>query len=388
MESHTRASIENTIHENGLLQCGLKGRWLSPPFDNDEANEHWIRQRVVLLRRVFEQHPSHEAALFCILHCQFLEEEQPFLFAQVRDDLDAASFELTGLYREPDWSDEDYESEWWRALEPMREIWEPRARKLISDCPDLGVTDWAHNHYWSECTLDALGSRDKPPDVNKQSFARMCSLVEDYLEYRKRAKTSMEPYSGYFRSLLRKRADDLVRAVDLLESQNRDTQLAMLQRIQDLFPNRRKTNDLMRRLNAVGEPFELAFDDLVTRSHVDVKDYRGKIVLIDFWATWCQPCVDFLSELKRFLSDHEREVVLIGISCDRSADTRALEKHVAACIRKHDINWPIVIDRRIHQEWAVRMIPTLFAVDRNGLLRSTKARENFPEIPEKLLRES
>jgi len=107
---------------------------------------------------------------------------------------------------------------------------------------------------------------------------------------------------------------------------------------------------------------------LVTVSHefIESADLRGKIVLLDFWGTWCQPCVQAVPSLRdlnrRFSKDG---FVLIGISSDNSAEV------VRDFAEKNDMTWPEFWDRdrKVQQSFDIRAFPTYVLIDDEGIMR-------------------
>jgi len=130
----------------------------------------------------------------------------------------------------------------------------------------------------------------------------------------------------------------------------------------------------------------------VDGSKFSSSQWKGKVILVDFWATWCGPCREELPRVKKVYADfHKDGLEILGVSCDRSADELKdfLEKN-------KDMPWPQLYNATenpkagwnpLATEWGITGIPTMFLIVKKGILRSVEARENFEtEIP-KLLEE-
>jgi peroxiredoxin len=98
---------------------------------------------------------------------------------------------------------------------------------------------------------------------------------------------------------------------------------------------------------------------------------RSGPVLIDFWATWCKPCVESLPELERLHQKYgARGLHVIGISVDGPRNFSKVRPFAAT----HGISYPVAIDQdgRLQQLYRVIAVPTLFVVDTAGTIATVR----------------
>ena len=134
------------------------------------------------------------------------------------------------------------------------------------------------------------------------------------------------------------------------------------------------------------KPINLVFTAMDGRA-VNLSQMTGKVVLIDFWATWCGPCVAEMPNVKKAYAElHDQGFEIIGVSFDE--DAAALKKYVAV----NELPWPQFFDgggwqNAINKQFGIRAIPTMYLVDKNGILRDENARQNLVEKVRALLKE-
>lgn len=170
-----------------------------------------------------------------------------------------------------------------------------------------------------------------------------------------------------------------------------------LERIVSRYPSHRLASSAKGRLRdfkLLGKPLDLRFSDVLTGSPIDLKDYRGKVVLVDFWATWCAPCkVEIESELIDLAKRLEpRGFAVIGISVDLP-EAQGGKEMLLAYIKQKQIPWPNFYSGQPQGQgpaakFGVSSFPTQFLIDRQGNLRSLDASKNLVSNIEQLLAET
>lgn len=102
---------------------------------------------------------------------------------------------------------------------------------------------------------------------------------------------------------------------------------------------------------------------------VRLSDYRGKKVLLNFWATWCPPCKAEMPHVQKFYEDErQRDVVVLGVNL---TDTEKSADRVGEFARERELTFPIVLDEegQASDLYRVRAYPTSFFIDSQGVIR-------------------
>jgi peroxiredoxin len=142
--------------------------------------------------------------------------------------------------------------------------------------------------------------------------------------------------------------------------------------------------ELKKQLDRIGHPLQLQFTAL-DGTKIDLENYRGKVVLLDFWATWCPPCVGGLPAVKSVWQKlHKEGFEVIGMSYDEERET--LEKF----LRKNDLPWPQFFDSAGKDAPLIQSLgqpgpPAYWLIDRQGLVSDLNAHDNLEKKVKQLL---
>ena len=97
-----------------------------------------------------------------------------------------------------------------------------------------------------------------------------------------------------------------------------------------------------------------------------LSDLHGQVVLVNFWATWCYPCLEEIPDLAQVAAEFAAQGVrVVGANVDVESP-----RHLAAFARQHRMTYPVVsATPRVVETYRLTVIPTTFLIDRRGVIR-------------------
>lgn len=121
----------------------------------------------------------------------------------------------------------------------------------------------------------------------------------------------------------------------------------------------------------IGRPAPAFTGKTLDGKTISLGDYRGRVVLLDFWATWCGPCVMSMPQIQKISDRYKNHpVAVLGIN----GDEPGREQQVSEFVKQNGITYPQLLDHgsSIYQDYRAMTIPHLVLVDAKGIIRAVE----------------
>lgn len=146
------------------------------------------------------------------------------------------------------------------------------------------------------------------------------------------------------------------------------------------FPTQKNTGT---KLGEYAPDFE---SEYLNGSRFALYDLRGTPVILNFWATWCPPCVREMPLLQKLYEENKNDIIVVGVNLGE--DKKTIEEF----IKRLNITFPIALDKekKIESYYNLLLKPTTYFIDENGIIVDKKygelSEEDLTERSNKLLR--
>jgi thiol-disulfide isomerase/thioredoxin len=241
--------------------------------------------------------------------------------------------------------------------------------------------------------------RKAAPQNNVTAYVNFRYLAADYASKLSEPNADYAKIQDQWLSDLRTFVQDYPRGEDTAEAMlqlavgeefagNAEKAIAWYEQILNTFadsPHASKAAGAKTRLESVGKSISI-YGPTLDGKTVALSQYRGRTVLIHYWATWCEPCKQDMALLKQLQAKYAKQgFMLIGINLDN--DPAA----ATAFLQRNPLPWPQLhepggLDSRLATELGVLTLPTMLLVDKDGnvLNRNIHAAELDDELGKRL----
>ncbi|MFD1019229.1 redoxin domain-containing protein [Thalassobacillus hwangdonensis] len=107
--------------------------------------------------------------------------------------------------------------------------------------------------------------------------------------------------------------------------------------------------------------------ELLSGETVSLSDYRGKKVMVNFWATWCPPCRAEMPDMEKFYNETEVEILAVNLTATESDPS-----NVGAFAEEFGLSFPILLDKNsaVATTYQIQPVPTSIFIDEEGRIQS------------------
>jgi thiol-disulfide isomerase/thioredoxin len=244
-------------------------------------------------------------------------------------------------------------------------------------CKDKNLNaEQANELFW--VNLISLQSRIEDSNENKKPDKKAIEAILDKIE------AQINNFGSRFESEDKLLASQITASEQIKDLYpQRSVQILELAKKYSTGDNRTKLEGIIRQRNIIGKNLEIKFK-AVDGNEVDLSKMKGKVVLVDFWATWCPPCRKELPNvLDVYKKYHSKGFEIIGISFEKDKDPESLKSFTKGM----DMPWPQYFDGKYWDNdlgiyYGIQGIPAMWLVNKDGKVVDIEA--EGPELGNKV----
>lgn len=134
-------------------------------------------------------------------------------------------------------------------------------------------------------------------------------------------------------------------------------------------------------INVGEKALDFTLKDL-SGNEVSLSDYKGKKIMLNFWATWCPPCKAEMPDMQKLYEKHKDELIILAVNLDPQND-------VSGFVTDMGLTFPILLEGEaaVNEQYKIISIPTSFFIDEKGVIRSKSVGSINLETMEEYLKE-